>query len=185
MQKHLHKNLVYFLIIPMILLTSCGDEALIRVSRMSEPETKALFHGRGRYLIKGKDRDKIIPLKVAVENKSNHTITVKPASIAITDSQVIYGRVKKDVAGITIRATVGGFFLANILGAAAFGAGFGTASAKKNKAILNEISETAFVEPKDLYARSSFKKVMFVHVSDLQNEITLPINDSAYQVSLA
>lgn len=155
----------------------------VKVYKMSQAEIKALFQGRGRHLIKGNDA--IIPLRIIVENRTNHTVTVKPATMAITDSQIIYKKVEKNIAGISAAASIGGFLLAGPVGAAAFGSGFGISNANKNKEILSEISQDAFVDPKEVYPQSTLNKIMFIMKSDFQPIFSLPIGSRMYSINLA
>ncbi|HRN78582.1 MAG TPA: hypothetical protein PLU71_05035 [Candidatus Dependentiae bacterium] len=174
------------LIALLVLLPACQQDennVSVKVSQLSRSEAKSLFEGQGRNLMSGKD--KIIPVRVIVDNRSNHSITVKPATMAITDSQVIYEKVAKNVAGISTASTIGGFLLAGPIGAAAFGAGFGISNAKKNDRISNEISQDAFIGPKEVHPQSTFNKIMFVKKADFQPIFSLPIGSHIHQINLA
>jgi len=169
----------------LVLLPSCKNDeqdVSVKVHRMSLTETKALFRGRGRQLTKGSDA--IVPLRVIVENNMEHAITVKPATMAITDSQVLYCKVKKNVAAITAGATLGGLLLTPFV-AAALGAGFGISSTKKNEAILNEVTQDAFIESNEVYPKSTLNKIMFVRKNNFQPVFTIPVGSRMFKVNLA
>ncbi len=185
---HTSKTISFLLIVLFIVLPSCGNrngenEVDVKVIKMEQAEINSLFNGRGRYLSKGSDY--LIPLRVIIENRGSRSITVKPATMAIVDSQIIYKKVAKNVAGITAGATIGGFFLAGPIGAAAFGSGFGISNARKNEEIINQISEYAFVETKEVHPKSSFSRIMFVRKHEFRPIFTLPIGSKAFEINLA
>lgn len=155
----------------------------VYVNQMSHAEVKGLFKGRGRYLDKGDDA--IVPLRVIVENNSNQAIVVKPAMMAITDPDIIYRKIERNVAGIAIASTVGGALLAGDLGGLAFGSGFGISNAKKNDKMLGHITHEAFVAPREVYPGDVFNKIMFVYRSELQPMFSLPVDGHMHRVCLA
>jgi hypothetical protein len=182
----LFKYSIPILLSLIVLLPACRqdqNDISVKVAELSRSEAKLLFEGRGRHLIVA--RDKIIPVRVIIENRGDYPITVKPATMAITDFQIIYERVAKNVAGISAASTIGGFLLAGPIGAAAFGAGFGISNAKKNDRISSKISQDAFIGAKEVHPHSTFNKIMFVKESDFQPTFSLPVGSYIHQVNLS
>lgn len=168
-------------------LASCNKseekKIWVKVSPLPLKDAKALFLGRGRLLVKGPDA--LIPLRITVHNNGPESVTVSPVMMAVTDSEYLYKRIEKSVAGIATMSTVGGLLLAGPIGAAAFGSGFGIANAKKNDAMLRELNETILVQPEEVRANNALDKIMFIRKSDYSPEFSLSIGSESHSINLA
>ncbi len=166
-----------------VMQPSINNDVIVTVNTLSPSETKSLFHKRGRYLTKGNDG--IIPLRVVIQNRTNSTVIAKPAMMAITNPDMVFRKIERNVAGISIASAVGGALLAGDLGALAFGGGFGISNAKKNDKMRNEIEHDSFWAPREIYPHSTLNKIMFVLKSDMQSTFSIPVGGQMHQIRLA
>ena len=148
---------------------STSNGVVFATQRLSDYQINALYGGQGKHLLKGKNP--IVPVKVSLANNTSKPQVVKIGKAAVSDLNVIRKRIEKNVALITTASTVGGLLLAGPIGAIAFGAGFGTDNANKNKYMIKELEQEALFASEVIPAKSSMSKLVFVPRANLDKPI--------------
>ncbi len=157
------------------------DGVQVQVRKMKKKEVRKLFGNRGRHLV----GSSVVPLHVSVENRGSQPISVKPAFNAIKNSEYVYDKVKKNVAGITTGAAIGGMCIGGPVGAIALGAGFGMLNANKNEKIKEEIQDLVLIDREMLDVHESCDKIMFVNKADLAESLTLSVDNKVHTFTIA
>ncbi len=136
----------------------------VSIARVPESQVDAMFGGQGKHL---KGKNAIVPLKVTISNHSSKAHKVTLSNDAISNMNIVRKRVQKNVGLIATVSTIGGLCVGGPIGAIAFGAGFGTDSANKNKYMLEEMKQEALFGAQIIPAKSAMSKIMFVPESKL------------------